>query len=103
MAYRAPGVYAAFQRTAAAPVNVGTSRIMALIGTGIDYYSVVNEGVARNSDKPYDVLRHENVFELTVSSRPVYVTKNNPYNGFIKSIIRIPIKERRLIIYIYSL
>ena len=52
MGYRAPGVYASFQRTAAAPVNVGASRIMALIGTGIDYYSVVNESVTRNSDKP---------------------------------------------------
>lgn len=53
---------------------------MALIGTGIDYYTVVNESVTRNSDRPYDVLKHKNVFEITVSERPIYATKNNPEN-----------------------
>jgi len=60
---------------------------MALIGTGIDYYTVVNESVTRNSNKPYDVLKHKNVFEITVSERPIYATKNNPYKGIIYLII----------------
>ena len=53
---------------------------MALIGTGIDYYTIVNESVTRNSDKPYDLLKHNNIFEIQVSQRPIYATKNNPEN-----------------------
>lgn len=76
--YQAPGVYASFVKTASAAVNAGTSRVLALVGTGINYYNVSNETVLRNSDRPYDTLAHENVFELQVSSGPIYSAKNNP-------------------------
>ena len=81
MSYRSPGIYAKFVKTASAVPNAGASRIMALVGTGISYYEVYNETIQRNSDRPYDELANNNVFEISsVSSRPIYSTKNNPEN-----------------------
>jgi hypothetical protein len=80
MAYKAPGTYARFVKTASSVVSAGGSRIMALVGTGINYYTVTNEAITKSNTKPYDTLANENVFEITsVSSRPVYdgVTINN--------------------------
>lgn len=76
--YQAPGVYASFVKTASAAVNAGRSRVLALVGTGINYYNVNNETVQRNSDRPYDTLAHENIFELQISSGPIYSARNNP-------------------------
>ena len=81
MSYRAPGAYAQFIRTASPVMNVGTSRVLALVGTGVNYYNVSNETVQKASDRPYDTLAHENVFDIaSVSSRPIYSQKNNPEN-----------------------
>jgi hypothetical protein len=80
MAYKAPGTYARFVKTASSVVTAGGSRIMALVGTGINYYTVTNEAVIKSNTKPYDTLANENVFEITsVSSRPIYdnITVNN--------------------------
>lgn len=85
--YQAPGVYASFVKTAGAAVNAGRSRTLALVGTGINYYNVINETVRRNSDRPYDTLAHENVFELQVSSGPIYSTRNNPETTIYKPTI----------------
>lgn len=60
---------------------------MALVGTGINYYRVYNEAVTKRSDRIFDTLAHENVFDIiSVSSRPVYSTKNNPENVYYKQI-----------------
>ena len=54
---------------------------MALVGTGINHYNVYNEPVLRQSDRPYDILKNEDVFEVvSVSSLPIYSSKNNPEN-----------------------
>ena len=83
MAYKAPGAYARFTKTASTVANAGSSRIMALIGTGINYYEIANETIKRNSDRPYDALANGNVFEIiSVSSKPVYATKNTPENVY---------------------
>ena len=85
MAYKAPGAYARFTKTASTVANAGSSRIMALIGTGINYYEIANETIKRNSDRPYDALANGNVFEIiSVSSKPVYATKNTPENVYYK-------------------
>jgi len=72
--YKPPGTYARFIKTASPTATaVGNSRIMALVGTGINYYTVTNEAVTKSNSKPYDTLAHSNVFEvLSVTSRPIY-------------------------------
>ena len=81
MPYKVPGAYARFVKTASPVANAGASRIMALVGTGLNYYEVYNETVARQSDRPFDTLAHENVFEIiSISSKAIYSGKNNPTN-----------------------
>ena len=81
MAYRKPGTYARFVRSASAVSNAGSTRYLALVGTGLNYFEVSNEVVTRASDKPYDELKHSNVMEiLSVSSKPIYYEKNTPNN-----------------------
>lgn len=83
MAYRAPGAYARFVRTASQVSNPGASRIMGLIGTGLNYYEIYNEPVKRVKDRPYDTLSNPNVMEvLSVSSKAVFFGKNTPDNVF---------------------
>ena len=83
MAYRAPNTYARFVKSANTVAVAGTSRIMGLIGTGINYYEIANEAVSRSENKPYDLLANDNVFEiLNVSKKPVYASKNTPNNVF---------------------
>lgn len=81
MAYKPPGTYARFVKTASPVATAGNSRIMALVGTGINYYTVSNEAITKSSTKPYDELSNNNVFEITsVSSRPIYnnlITSDN--------------------------
>lgn len=72
MAYRAPNAYARFVKTAGAVASPGSTRIMALVGTGLNYYEVYNETIQRSTDKPFDLLANENIFEiLNVSSKPI--------------------------------
>lgn len=83
MAYRAPNTYAKFVKTANTVATAGSSRIMGLIGTGINYYEILNEAVSRSDNKPYDLISNNNVFEiLNVSKKPVYNSKNTPNNVF---------------------
>lgn len=83
MAYRAPNTYARFIKTAGTVNSAGASRIMGLVGTGLNYYEVYNEAVYRSDDKPYDTLANENIFEiLNVSSKPIYTGKNTPNNVY---------------------
>lgn len=77
MAYRAPNVYARFVKTAGTVNTIGSTRIMGLIGTGLNYYEVYNEAVTRSSDKPYDKLANSNVFEIMNVSKKAYVSGKN--------------------------
>ena len=81
MAYKPPGTYARFVKTASPVATAGGSRVMALVGTGINYYTIYNEAVTKSNTKPYDELKNDNVFEvLNVSSRPIYnniITSDN--------------------------
>ena len=81
MAYKPPGTYARFVKTASPVAAAGGSRVMALVGTGINYYTIYNEAVTKSNTKPYDELKNNNVFEvLNVSSRPIYnniITSDN--------------------------
>ena len=62
--YRKPGTYARFVRTVSPVVNAGASRILGLVGTGVNYFTIQNEAVLKSSTKPYDELAHNNVFEI---------------------------------------
>ena len=100
MAYRAPGAYAQFVKTASPVVNVGASRVLALVGTGVSYYTVTNETVRKASDRPYDVLAHDNVFEISsISSRPVYATNNNPDNVYYEQDVDFELKDGKYIVW----
>ena len=81
MPYRAPNTYVRFIKTASPVASVGSQRIMALVGTGLNYYEIYNESILKSYDKPYDVLQNPNVFEvISVSSKPIVVGKNTPSN-----------------------
>lgn len=81
MAYRAPNTYARFVKTAGAVNNPGASRVMGLIGTGLNYYEVYNESVVKSATTSYDTLLNSNVFEImNVSTKPVYTGKYTPNN-----------------------
>ena len=100
MAYRPPGAYAQFVKTSSPVVNVGASRVLALVGTGVNYYTVSNETVKKSSDRPYDTLTHSNVFEVSsVSSRPVYPTKNNPDNVFYEQGVDYTLRDGKYIVW----
>ena len=66
MAYKPPGTYARFVKTASPVATAGGSRVMALVGTGINYYTIYNEAVTKSNTKPYDELKNNNVFEVPV-------------------------------------
>ena len=100
MAYKAPGAYARFTKTANTVANAGSSRIMALVGTGINYYEIANETIKRNSDRPYDALANGNVFEIiSVSNKPVYATKNSPENVYYKQDTDFELKDAQNIVW----
>lgn len=100
MPYRPPGAYARFEKTASPVMNVGMSRILALVGTGVSYYNVSNETVRKSSDRPYDVLAHENIFEISsISSRPVYAQRNNPDNIYYEAGVDYELKDGKYIVW----
>ena len=100
MPYREPGARARFVRTANPVANAGASRIMGLVGTGINYYDVYNETVQKNSDRPYDTLAHENIFQIeSVSSLPVYSDRTNPENVFYEEGVDYTLKEGKYLVW----
>lgn len=100
MPYKVPGAYARFVKTASPVANAGASRIMALVGTGLNYYEVYNETVARQSDRPFDTLTHENVFEIiSISSKAIYSGKNNPTNVIYNQGVDFDLKDGKNIVW----
>lgn len=98
MPYRVPGAYAKFVRTAGPVNNPGATRIMALIGTGLNYYEVYNEPIKKSNDKPFEQLANSNVFEvINCSSKPVFTGKNTPDNVFYKAGVGFEVKEGKYI------
>jgi hypothetical protein len=98
MPYRVPGAYARFVRTAGPVNNPGATRIMALVGTGLNYYEVYNEPIKKLSDRPYEQLANSNVFEIiNCSSKPVFTGKNTPDNVFYKAGVGFEVKESKYI------
>lgn len=94
MAYKKPGAYAQFIRTANPVNNPGATRIMGLVGTGLTYFQVYNEPISKSKVQPYDALQHENVFEVTnVSSKPIFADKNTPDNVFYKQGTNFELKD----------
>ena len=81
MPYMPPGAYARFIHSASSVTSVGSARILALVGTGNNWFQVTNEGHDKNKDRIYDMLFNENVFEVqSVSSKAVYEGNSNPDN-----------------------
>jgi hypothetical protein len=77
MVYRAPGSYVRFVKKVKPKNTNETTRIMALVGTGSDYYEVYNEAVSRNSNSGYDILANEDIEKIySVSSKPILTNKN---------------------------
>jgi hypothetical protein len=81
MPYRSPNSYARFVETPGPANNPGSSRVMALVGTGLKYFDIFNEAIRKSNDKPYEELRYSNVFEIkSISSKPIYEGERNPNN-----------------------
>lgn len=79
MAYRVPGAYAQFNRTAGPVNNPGSTRVLGLVGTGLNYFEVYNEPIRKSDKKSYDQLVHSNIFEvMSVTSQPKYFDRNSP-------------------------
>ncbi len=98
MAYRAPNTYARFIKTSGTVNASGTSRILGIVGTGLNYYEVYNEAVSRSKTKPYDELSNDNIFEiLSVSSKPIYSGKNTPNNVFYRENDTFTLKDQNKI------
>ncbi len=87
MPYTAPGVYSKFVNTASAVSNPGASRILALVGTGVQTYTVYNEPVLRNPETTADMLQNPDVYQIVaVSSKPYYPNKTITNNIFFTAV-----------------
>ncbi|MDF2533964.1 MAG: hypothetical protein K0R18_121 [Bacillales bacterium] len=72
MPYKKPGAYARFVRTTGAVNNAGSSRVMAIVGTGKLFFDKLNEPILRQTDSISDLLGKENVYEIHhVTSKPL--------------------------------
>lgn len=72
MAYQAPNTYARFVRSAGPVNNPGATRVMGLIGTGINEYHIESESVLRSRNKAYDKLKNDFVKKIElVSTLPI--------------------------------
>lgn len=72
MAYKKPGAYARFVKTAGAVNNPASTKVMAIVGTGKLFFDVVNSSVLRQTGKSTDLLNNENVYEVHhVTSKPL--------------------------------
>ena len=56
MPYRAPNTYVRFIKTASPVASVGSQRIMALVGTGLNYYEIYNESILKSSEDRKSVV-----------------------------------------------
>jgi hypothetical protein len=100
MPYRAPNTYVRFIKTASPVTSLGSQRIMALVGTGLNYYEIYNESILKSNSKPYDVLQNPNVFEvMSVSSKPMVVGKNTPNNVIYRQGIDFEVKNGQDIVW----
>jgi Phage tail sheath protein. len=73
MAYKSPGAYARFVKTASPVSSIGSTRVMAIVGTGTNFYDVVNEGVSRTPGSTVDTLANSNIFDIdSLTSKPLY-------------------------------
>lgn len=99
MAYRAPGAYARFVKSASAVANAGDTRVMAIVGTGAKYYEIYNESIKKSDSQSYDKLSKENVFEImSVSSKAISLTgKNNPENVYYTEGTAFTLKDNKYI------
>lgn len=71
MAYKKPGAYARFVRTAGAVNSPGASRVMALVGTGKLFFDRYNEAVLRTNGATADKLAFSNVIEIDeITNKP---------------------------------
>lgn len=84
--YRAPGAYAKFIPTQNTIKSVGQTRVMALVGTGQQFFEKKNVLINRDPDSVIDLLPDENVVEIySISSNPVLNKKdlsNKLYTGY---------------------
>lgn len=72
MAYKKPSAYARFVPTSNTISSVGSSRTMALVGTGKLFFDVLNETILRQSNTTSELLSRENVYEIYhVTSKPL--------------------------------
>ncbi|MFW6015079.1 MAG: hypothetical protein ACOCRK_01425, partial [bacterium] len=72
MPYRAPNSYARFVKSAGPVNNPGSTRIMGLVGTGLNNFKRKNDLIVRSDNKVYDKLDYENVSAITsVSNKPI--------------------------------
>lgn len=98
MPYRAPNTYARFIKSAGTVNSPGTTRIMGLIGTGLNYYEIYNEPVQRNSDRPYDKIANSNIFEIiSVSQKPYISGKDTTGNIIYKQEENFSVSEGKYI------
>jgi hypothetical protein len=94
MPYRAPNTYARFVKASGTVTSPGSTRVMGLIGTGLNYYEIYNEPVQRNSDKPYDEMMNSNIFEIiSVSQKPYINGKDTTGNKIYQPETSYNIKE----------
>lgn len=98
MPYRAPNAYARFVKTAGTVNTPGSTRVMGLIGTGLNYYEVYNEPVQRKTDRPYDEAINSNIFEIiSVSQKPYINGKDKTDNVIYKKGTNFELKNGKYI------
>lgn len=72
MAYKKPGAYARFIRTAGAVNSPGATRVLALVGTGRLFFDSLSEAILRSAGSTSDTLANNNVSEIyEISSKPM--------------------------------
>lgn len=99
MPYKSPGAYARFVKTAnGAMNNLGSTRVMAIVGTGVMFYDAVNETVGRSVRSTSDLLEHSNIWEIdSVTSKPLYQGFQIPGTVEFKEGVDFDVKEGKYI------
>lgn len=85
MAYKKPGAYARFVRTVGGVNNPGSTKVMAIVGTGKLFFEQLNEARVRLAGSTTELLNKENVYEVYhVTSRPLKNGEVDLTNGGIE-------------------